>query len=399
MFGAAGTGGFSNYNTSVGAFNSPAVDIIIGVFMALFGVNFSIYYYILRRNWKQCLKNGELRLYVALLLGSSVIIALNILPQYGYDFFHALRFSFFQVSSVMTTTGYSTANFDLWPQLSRGILVTLMVIGACAGSTGGGVKVIRVQLLLKSMVREVRRTIHPKSVNTIKQDGHAVDEQMLSGVMSFFFAYMLVTIVSTLIVSLDGFSFETNLTAVIATLSNIGPGLGTVGPMGNFSAVFRPEQDRAEPVHAHRQAGDLSDPHARIAKRLAKVLTRQYISSRAQFLRRGCLCAKFPGVLRVWMKMAHCGEKRILLPRIILMDDKRRSHIYVFLRLWQRNHLPQPRGGRQKTINCFSSCFPLSPSGFRLHWLPSLPQSFPSRRGLTCHYGRCNGCILHPKQN
>lgn len=235
VFGAAGTGGFSNYNTSVGAFNSPAVDIIIGVFMALFGVNFSIYYYVLRRNWKQCLKNGELRLYVALLLGSSVIIALNILPQYGYDFFHALRFSFFQVSSVMTTTGYSTANFDLWPQLSRSILVTLMVIGACAGSTGGGVKVIRVQLLLKSMVREVRRTIHPKSVNTIKQDGHAVDEQMLSGVMSFFFAYMLVTIVSTLIVSLDGFSFETNLTAVIATLSNIGPGLGTVGPMGNFS--------------------------------------------------------------------------------------------------------------------------------------------------------------------
>ena len=236
VFGAAGTGGFSNYNASVGAFNSAAVEIIIGVFMALFGVNFSMYYYMLRRNWRVCASNSELRTYVGLVLGASVLIALNIMPQYGGKFFTSLRYSFFQVSSVMTTTGYATADFDVWPQFSRTLLVGLMLVGACAGSTGGGIKVIRVQLLAKGMIREIRRTIHPRSVNTVRLDGRTVDDGMISGVLSFFFAYMSVLVVSTLIISLDGFSFETNLTAVIATLSNIGPGLGMVGPTGNFSA-------------------------------------------------------------------------------------------------------------------------------------------------------------------
>ena len=236
VFGAAGTGGFSNYNASVGAFNSAAVEIIIGVFMALFGVNFSMYYYMLRRNWRVCASNSELRTYVGLVLGASVLIALNIMPQYGGKFFTSLRYSFFQVSSVMTTTGYATADFDVWPQFSRTLLVGLMLVGACAGSTGGGIKVIRVQLLAKGMIREIRRTIHPRSVNTVRLDGRTVDDGMISGVLSFFFAYMCVLVVSTLIISLDGFSFETNLTAVIATLSNIGPGLGMVGPTGNFSA-------------------------------------------------------------------------------------------------------------------------------------------------------------------
>ena len=236
VFGAAGTGGFSNYNASVGAFNSAAVEIIIGVFMALFGVNFSMYYYMLRRNWRVCASNSELRTYVGLVLGASVLIALNIMPQYGGKFFTSLRYSFFQVSSVMTTTGYATADFDVWPQFSRTLLVGLMLVGACAGSTGGGIKVIRVQLLAKGMIREIRRTIHPRSVNTVRLDGRTVDDGMISGVLSFFFAYMSVLVAATLIISLDGFSFETNLTAVIATLSNIGPGLGMVGPTGNFSA-------------------------------------------------------------------------------------------------------------------------------------------------------------------
>ena len=236
VFVAAGTGGFSNYNASVGAFNSAAVEIIIGVFMALFGVNFSMYYYMLRRNWRVCASNSELRTYVGLVLGASVLIALNIMPQYGGKFFTSLRYSFFQVSSIMTTTGYATADFDVWPQFSRTLLVGLMLVGACAGSTGGGIKVIRVQLLAKGMIREIRRTIHPRSVNTVRLDGRTVDDGMISGVLSFFFAYMCVLVVSTLIISLDGFSFETNLTAVIATLSNIGPGLGMVGPTGNFSA-------------------------------------------------------------------------------------------------------------------------------------------------------------------
>ncbi len=236
MFGAAGTGGFGTYGDSIAHFNSASVDVVIGVFMALFGVNFSLYYLLLRRNWRAALGNSELRLYAAILLGASVIVALNILPLYGQNFFAALRYSFFQCSSIMTTTGYATADFNVWPQLSRTLLVTLMFIGASAGSTGGGIKVIRVQLLMKSMVRDIRRTIHPKSVNTVKLDGHTVDEGILSGVQGFFFAYILVLLLATLVVSLDGFSFETNFTAVVATLSNIGPGLGMVGPVGNYAA-------------------------------------------------------------------------------------------------------------------------------------------------------------------
>lgn len=236
MFGAAGTGGFGTYADSIAHFNSASVDIVIGVFMALFGVNFSLYYFMLRRNWRAALGNSELRLYLAILLGASVVIAINILPLYGQDFLTALRYSFFQCSSIMTTTGYATADFNLWPQLSRTLLVLLMFIGASAGSTGGGIKVIRLQLLMKGMVRDIRRTVHPKSVNTVKLDGHTVDEGILSGVQGFFFAYMLILLGATAIVSLDGFSFETNFTAVVATLSNIGPGLGMVGPTGNFAA-------------------------------------------------------------------------------------------------------------------------------------------------------------------
>ena len=235
-FGAAGTGGFSNYNASVGHYTNPAVHVIIGVFMALFGVNFSIYYYLIRRNWKACLVNSELRTYLGLLLGSTLIIALNILPLYGWNIADALRCSFFQVSSIMTTTGYGTADFDVWPQLSRTLLVVLMIIGASAGSTGGGIKVVRLQLLIKGMKHEIRKTIHPRSVNTIRMDGRTVDNATIGGVFTFFFAYVFVLLISLLVVSLDGFSFETNLTAVIATLSNIGPGLGAVGPTGNYAA-------------------------------------------------------------------------------------------------------------------------------------------------------------------
>ena len=242
---------FFKYGNSIAHWNSAAVDVVIGVFMALFGVNFSLYYYLIRRNWRAALGNSELRLYWVILLMASVLIAINIMPLFrqGYyamannavipgdaNFFTALRYSFFQVSSVMTTTGYATADFNQWPQFSRVLLVVIMFIGASAGSTGGGMKVIRLQLLVKSMVRDIRQTIHPKSVNTVKLDGHTVSENILSGVQGFFFAYMAVLLISTIIVSLDGFSFETNFTAVVATLSNIGPGLGMVGPTGNFAA-------------------------------------------------------------------------------------------------------------------------------------------------------------------
>ena len=236
MFGAAGTGGFGTYGDSIAHFGSASVDVVIGIFMALFGVNFSIYYFLIHRNWKAALGNSELRWYWSILLGASCIIALNIMPLYNGNFLTSLRYSFFQASSIMTTTGYATADFDLWPQLSRVILVMLMFIGASAGSTGGGIKVIRFQLLLKSMVRDIRRTVHPKSVNTVKLDGHTVDEGIISGVQGFFFAYILVLLSAVIIVSIDGFSFETSFTAVLATISNIGPGLGMVGPVGNYAA-------------------------------------------------------------------------------------------------------------------------------------------------------------------
>ncbi len=234
MFGTAGTGGFGHYAASVGHYNSAAIENVTAIFMALFGVNFSIYYFILRKNWKGIFGNSELKTYLGILLSASVIIAVSILPMYG-DFFTALRYSFFQCASVMTTTGYATADFNLWPQLSKTILVLLMFIGASAGSTGGGIKVIRIQILLKAMVRDIRKTVHPKSVNIVKMDGRAVNENIISGVLSFFGAYMMILLTAMLIISMDGFSFETNFTAVLATLSNIGPGLDVVGPTGSFA--------------------------------------------------------------------------------------------------------------------------------------------------------------------
>lgn len=234
MFGSAGTGGFSNYNASVGHFQSPAVDAVTATFMLLFGVNFTMYYLLLNKQWRMVLKNEELRLYLGIVAGSVVLIAINILPSVG-NWWEALRQSYFQVSSIITTTGYSTANFDLWPQLSRTILVVLMLLGACAGSTGGGIKMVRLALLFKAMARQVKQAIRPRSVATIKIDGRPVDEVTISRVLVFFFGYLLIILVAMLIVSVDNFSFETNLTAVLSAISNIGPGLGAVGPTGNFA--------------------------------------------------------------------------------------------------------------------------------------------------------------------
>ena len=234
MFGSAGTGGFSNYNASVGHFQSPAVDAVTATFMLLFGVNFTMYYLLLNKQWRMMLKNEELRLYLGIVAGSVVLIAINILPSVG-NWWEALRQSYFQVSSIITTTGYSTANFDLWPQLSRTILVVLMLLGACAGSTGGGIKMVRLALLFKAMARQVKQAIRPRSVATIKMDGRPVDEVTISRVLVFFFGYLLIILVAMLIVSVDNFSFETNLTAVLSAVSNIGPGLGAVGPTGNFA--------------------------------------------------------------------------------------------------------------------------------------------------------------------
>lgn len=232
--GTAGTGGFSNYNLSVGHFGNPLYEVVIGIFLLLFGVNFSMYFYLLRGDWKTVWKNSETRLYFSIVFFSILLIALNILPQYG-SFREAVRYSFFQVATIITTAGFGTADFNLWPMLSKIILFILMLTGCCAGSTGGGLKLIRVAMLFKGIKREIRRTVHPRGVDVIRMDGKAVDEDIFSSVALYFFGYMAVIFIATLIVALDNFDFESTFTAVVACFNNIGPGFGMVGPMGNFS--------------------------------------------------------------------------------------------------------------------------------------------------------------------
>ena len=237
-FATAGTGGFAILNLSIGGYHSPAVEIIIGVFMLLFSVNFALYFLILQGKWKQALDSDELRFFGAVVSLSVLLITFNIAGQYGSPL-TALRHAFFQVASIISTTGFSSVDFNLWPEFSRVLLVILMFCGACAGSTGGGVKCSRVLLLLKNVRREIRQIIHPRSVNVVKLDGRVVEEKVLHTVTIFLGAYMLIIFAACLVVALDNFSFGTTFTAVVACISNIGPGLEAVGPMGNF-ALFSP---------------------------------------------------------------------------------------------------------------------------------------------------------------
>lgn len=229
----AGTGGFSTRNLSVGAFASPAIEIIIGIFMILFSVNFAMYFLLLCGKWRQVLKSDELRFFGGVVGLSVLLIALNIQGMYD-SFSISLRHAFFQVASLISTTGFSSVNFDLWPEFSRTLLVLLMTCGACAGSTAGGMKCSRVLLLIKCIRREIRKILHPRSVNMVRLDGKVVEEDVLHTVMIFLGTYMLIACTASLVVSLDNFSFTTSLTAVLACISNAGPGLEQVGPMGNF---------------------------------------------------------------------------------------------------------------------------------------------------------------------
>jgi trk system potassium uptake protein len=233
-FGTAGTGGFSVRNASIAAYDSVAVDSIITVFMILFGVNFSLYYLILAKNFMQAVRSEELRIYLITIIASMTIITFNILPMYP-SITEALRFSSFQVGSIITTTGYATANTDLWPQLSKTILILLMFFGASAGSTGGGLKAVRILLLFKIARRDLNKILHPNTVKIVKLDRKRVSEDTVSSVKSFFFVYLVITALSVLLVSFDGFDIETTSTAVFACINNIGPGFGMVGATGNYS--------------------------------------------------------------------------------------------------------------------------------------------------------------------
>ena len=237
-FGSAGTGGFSNYADSVAHFNSAYIDGVITVFCALFGVNFALFYFMILGDFKSILKNEELRTYILLIAGATAAIMLNIhslYPTIGKSF----RYAVFQVVTVITTTGYSTADFAQWPMFSKAVLMMLTVIGACASSTGGGIKVSRLLVGMKCVKREIVQLAHPKSVGIIRIGGKKVSSDVLRTIYIYFIAYVGILIGSVVLVSLDNFDFETTFSAVLTTLGNVGPSMAQVGPMGNF-AEFSP---------------------------------------------------------------------------------------------------------------------------------------------------------------
>lgn len=233
-FSTAGTGGFGIKNTSVAYYDSVYVDVVIAIFMFLFGVNFNVYYFILIRSFAKAFKSEELLTYIIIVFTSTLVIAINILSAYG-NFWNALRYSFFQVTSISSSTGFSTANFDTWPALSKGILMFLAVVGASAGSTGGGMKVSRLIILLKSGVSDVRRMVRPRFVTSPKFEGESVGDDILRNVRSYFVLWFTILVAATLLLCIDPFGdIFTNFTATLACIGNVGPGFNLVGPACNY---------------------------------------------------------------------------------------------------------------------------------------------------------------------
>ena len=237
-FGTAGTGGFGIKAASIGAYDSYYLQAVISVFMLLFGINFNFYFFLLMRKFYAAFHITEVKAYLLIVLSAVVIITLNIFPMFP-SVFDAFHHTLFTVSSIITTTGFATVDFNLWPQLSRTILVLLMIVGACAGSTGGGVKVSRFVILFKAAAAELRKLLHPRAVKVVTMDGKPIGKENISGIQSYMLIYAVITVISILLVSLDNFDMVTTITAVEATLNNIGPGLNLVGPTGNY-AMFSP---------------------------------------------------------------------------------------------------------------------------------------------------------------
>ena len=233
--GTAGTGGFSNYGASVGAFDSPAIEWIIIFFMVLFGVNFAMIYKLLTGSWREAARSEELRWYLGIFLSVALAVTLLVLPRYN-GFGEAMRYAFFQVASIISTTGYATADYNLWPVAARMLLLVVMFFGSCAGPTAGGMKVCRVVMMLKQSLREVRHVFAPRKVHAVCFEGKAVDAPILRQVAVFAFLYVALVICGALLISFEGhFDMETNLSAALTCVSNVGPGFGAVGPAGNFA--------------------------------------------------------------------------------------------------------------------------------------------------------------------
>lgn len=232
-FGTTGTGGFGIYNDSM-ASCTPAQQNIVTVFMILSGVNYSAYFLLISGKIKEALKMEEVRWYFIIIFAAAALIIYNTFPMY-HSLGETVRHSFFQVGSIITSTGFATTDFDLWPEMSKCILVILMFVGACAGSTGGGMKVSRIVILFKTIHKELSMIIHPRQIKKIRIDGHVVEHKTLRNINVFLAIYFAILLISTLLISVDEFNFTTNFTAVVATLNNIGPGLDLVGPTQNFS--------------------------------------------------------------------------------------------------------------------------------------------------------------------
>ena len=233
-FGTAGTGGFAVSSAGIAGYNSLAIEIILGIFMLLFGINFNVYHLLLLRKFREAFSMEEIKVYLGIAAFAVVSITINIAGMVG-NVGTALRQAFFQVSSILTSTGFSTVDYEAWPEYAKHLIVFLSLVGACAGSTGGGFKVSRAIILVKSFFQEIRQTINPKEVITVRLDGKAVGGRTLESTRIYAATYMVLICIFTLLLSLDGLDFTTNVTAVITCFNNIGPGLNLVGPMSNFS--------------------------------------------------------------------------------------------------------------------------------------------------------------------
>ena len=233
-FATAGTGGFSTRNLSIAAYESPAIEVIITLFMLVFSINFALYFLLLCGKVRQALRSDELRFFLAVVAFSTLLISINIWPMYPADG-SAVRHAAFQVGSIISTTGFASTDFNLWPEFSRILLVLLMFIGACAGSTGGGVKCSRVLMLLRAIRREIHQIAHPRSVEVVKLDGKVAEESTVHSVLVFVGCYSLILLGAALVVSLDNTPFDVSFSAALTCLSNVGPGLSAIGPTGNFS--------------------------------------------------------------------------------------------------------------------------------------------------------------------
>lgn len=236
-FGTVATGGFSNKNASIGAFNNPAVEYIIIFFMLICGINFALHFHALRGNFRPLWKDPETKLYAFVTIIACTLISINLVTSLGYQPETAFRQSAFQTVSILTTTGYATADYNKWPAFSQGVIFLLMFIGGCAGSTSGGIKNVRYLILFKSASRQIAKLFHPKAVIPVRLGKDVIPEELVESVQSFFFLYFALLLASTLIISAMGLDLLSSVAAVAATLGNIGPGFGVVGPASNYASI------------------------------------------------------------------------------------------------------------------------------------------------------------------